>query len=98
MRYAFQDLGEQSRGTTAVVRWTGSTANVILLDPVNFSKYARRRPFIHHAGGRYRRAPAELRIPEDGRWYVVVDLGGHVSDVAPTVEVRSGAPTVAAGV
>lgn len=91
MRYAYQDLGEQPRGTTVVVRWADSTASALLLDPVNFGKYVERWPCISHAGGRYRHPPARLSIPRDGRWYVVVDLGRHVTDVAPTVEVL--APT-----
>lgn len=86
MRYAYKDLGEQPAGSTAVVRWSGSAANVLLLDPVNFSKYVKRWPFIHHAGGRYQHPPAQLSIPHDGRWYVAVDLGRHVTDIAPTVE------------
>jgi hypothetical protein len=60
----------------------------MLLDPVNFSKYQHTdgRPFFCDVGGRYRRPPARLSIPEDGRWYVVVDLGGNAVS-APTVEV-----------
>lgn len=87
MRYAYRDLGQQQAGSTAIVRWGGSAANVILLDPVNFRKYVERMPFIHHAGGRCRNSPARLSIPQDGCWYVVVDLGGYVTDAAPTVEV-----------
>lgn len=91
MRYAYQDLGEQPGGTPVVVRWADSAAHAILLDPVNFKKYVERWPFVYHGGGRYRHPPAQLSIPQDGRWYVVVDLGRYVTDVAPTVEVL--APT-----
>jgi hypothetical protein len=88
MRYAYKELGDQPAGSTAVVRWRGGAANVMLLDPVNFSKYQRcdGRPFFYEAGARYGRPPARLSIPEDGRWYVVVDLGGYAGG-APTVEV-----------
>lgn len=34
MRYAYKDLGQQPAGCTAVVRWSGGAASVILLDPV----------------------------------------------------------------
>lgn len=90
MRYAYKDLGEQPAGSTAVVRWRGAAAKVILLDAVNFSKYQHcdGRPFFYDAGGHYRRPPAQLSIPQDGRWYVVVDLGGYAAS-APTVEVLS---------
>lgn len=88
MRYACKELGEQPAGSTAVVSWSGSAANVLLLDPVNFSKYEHcdGRPFFYDAGGHYRRPPARLSIPQDGRWYVVVDLGAPAGQ-APTVEV-----------
>ena len=88
MRYAYTDLGEQPAGTTVVVRWSGSAAKVMLLDGVNFSKYQHcdGRPFFFDGGGHYRRPPAQLLIPQDGRWYVVVDLGRNAG-AAPTVEV-----------
>lgn len=88
MRYAYHDLGEQPAGSSAIVRWSGAAASVILLDPVNFSKYRYRdgKPFFFDAGGRYRRPPARLSIPEDGHWYIAVDLGAYVGG-APTVEV-----------
>ena len=88
MRYAYKDLGEQAASTMVVVRWSGSAANVILLDAVNFSKYQYTdgRPFFYDGGGHYGRAPAQLSIPQDGHWYVVVDLGRNAGS-APTVEV-----------
>jgi hypothetical protein len=87
MRYAYKDLGVQAAGTTVVVRWSGSAANVLLLDAVNFSKYRYTdgRPFFYDGGAHYARPPAEISIPQDGRWYVVVDLGGNARS-APTVE------------
>lgn len=88
MRYAYHDLGEQPAGSTALVRWSGAAASVILLDPVNFSKYqyCDGRPFFYDAGGHYRRPPARLLVPQDGHWYIVVDLGAYTGD-PPTVEV-----------
>ena len=86
MRYAYKDLGQQPAGSTAIVRWRGSAANVILLDPVNFSKYRDGRPFFYADGGHYGRPPARITIPEDGRWYVVVDLRRYAGS-APTVKV-----------
>jgi hypothetical protein len=87
MRYAYHDLGEQQEGSTAVVRWRGSLANVLLLDPVNFSKYCEgTMPVVYSAGGQYRRSPARMEIPQDGRWYVVIDLGGHGGRAKPTIE------------
>jgi hypothetical protein len=88
MRYAYTDLGEQHEGTTAIIRWDGSPAKVMLFDPVNFTKYIDRLPCSCDTGGRYRRSPAQLQIPTEGRWYAVVDLGGHTSGRPPTIELR----------
>ena len=91
MTYLYHDLGAQRQGSTAVIRWHGSGADVLLLDPVNFSKYRRgQHPVAYSGGGQYRRAPASLSIPEDGRWYVVADLRGTSARAAATVEVRHG--------
>jgi hypothetical protein len=86
MRYAYKPLGKQQEGTTAVVRWPGSPATVMLFDPVNFAKYVDRLPCFFDTGGRYGCSPARLSIPHDGRWYAVVDLGGYSSGKPPTVE------------
>lgn len=88
MRYAYHDLGPQSGDSTVVVRWRGGHADVLLLDPVNFSKYcAGSIPVRYSAGGRFRGSPARLTIPEDGRWYVVADLGAYSGNANATVEV-----------
>jgi hypothetical protein len=71
-----------------VVRWRGSAADVLLLDPVNFTRYCEaKHPVFYGAGGHYRRAPARLTIPEDGRWYVVADLHGYSAHAKATAEV-----------
>jgi hypothetical protein len=90
MRYAYNDLGIQPKGTRVAVRWSGSGADVLLLDPVNFSKYRRgRRLVLYGAGGHYRRSPARLTVPQDGHWYAVADLGGYSSNAKATIEVQS---------
>jgi len=93
MRYAYSDLGEQQEGSTATVHWGGAPATVMLLDPVNFHKYVERLPCRCDSGGRYRCSPARLSIPQQGRWYAVVDLGGHTSGRPPTIEVTGGEGT-----
>jgi hypothetical protein len=91
MRYAYTDLGRQREGSTAVVHWGGSAARVMLFDPVNFSKYVDRLPCRCETGGRFRCPPARLRIPQDGRWYAVVDFGRHSPGRPPSVELEEAA-------
>jgi hypothetical protein len=87
MRYAYHDLGQQKQGATAVVRWGGSPADVLLLDPLNFVKYRAGTLFTYNAGGHYRRSPARLQIPENGDWYVVVDFHSYSARARATIEV-----------
>jgi hypothetical protein len=88
MRYSSYDLGEQEAGTQVTVRLNGSAANVILVDPVNLARYRSDQPFLY-TGGHYVRSPVHLEIPEDGHWYVVVDLGGYRGRVRAKVDVAS---------
>lgn len=88
MRYAYADIGRQREGSTATVRWGGTAANVMLFDPVNFTKFVDRMPCRSDGGGHFRGPSARLRIPHDGRWYAVVDLGAHSSVRAPTIAVE----------
>lgn len=88
MRYAYKDLQTQPKGSTVLVRWKGAAADVLLLDPVNFVKYCEGRdPVKYGDGGRAARSPARLHVPEDGRWYVVVDLRGYSTLAGATVQV-----------
>lgn len=88
MTYAYQDLGNRPAGSTALVRWQGPGADVLLLDPLNFQRYRQAgTPVFYSGGGRYGRSPACLPIPEDGRWFVVADFRSFSSKAKATVEV-----------
>ncbi len=94
MRYAYRDLGKQPKGATLTVRWAGgASADVMLLDPVNFTKYREARlPVMYSGGGRDARPPAQLEIPADGRWFVVADLHGYSQFAEATVEIPDSQP------
>lgn len=76
MRYLYYDLGEQQQENWVVVHLRGSSANVILLDPLNFDRYRSGQSFVY-TGGLYTRTPARVQIPRDGNWYLVIDCGGY---------------------
>jgi Domain of unknown function (DUF1883) len=76
MKYLYYDLGEQQEGSLVVAHLRGSSANVILLDPLSFDRYRFGQPF-QYAGGLCTRTPARVQIPQDGHWYLVIDCGGY---------------------
>ncbi|HEX8977077.1 MAG TPA: DUF1883 domain-containing protein [Solirubrobacteraceae bacterium] len=88
MRFSFHDIGEQPKGAEVIVRMRGSSANVLLLDQANFALYRSGGPFVF-TGGFQRRTPVTLEVPEDGHWYVVIDLGGFKGKTRGSVEVIS---------
>jgi hypothetical protein len=87
MNFTHYDLGFQPSGTVVTVTLSGTEANVRLLDELNFRSY-QRDDAHHYVGGHYRRSPAVLHVPTDGRWHVAVDLGGAAGNVTSSVQVR----------
>jgi hypothetical protein len=64
-------------------------ANVMLLDGVNFDHYRKGESFRYH-GGLAKVSPARLVPPSQGRWHVVVDLGGYAGTVRAGIRVLQG--------
>lgn len=66
-------------------------ANVLLMDPANYRAYQDGRDYDYD-GGYVTRSPVRLRVPRDGHWHVVVDLGGGAGQVRASTRLLSGAP------
>lgn len=66
-----------------------SRANVMLLDPTNFSNYERGIPYRYY-GGYAEKTPVRLSPPHSGKWHVVVNLGGYAGRVRAGVRVLRG--------
>jgi Domain of unknown function (DUF1883) len=75
-RYTYHDLGQLDEGSTVLVRLRGNAANVMLVDALNFALYRAGEHFLF-TGGFTRRSPVRLQVPEEGHWYLVLDLGGY---------------------
>ena len=63
-------------------------ANVQLLDEANFALYQQGKPY-RYIGGYYQETPARIPTPRDGRWHLVVDLGGGAGSVRASLRVIS---------
>jgi hypothetical protein len=57
-----------------------NTANVLLLDPDNYTKYRNRQPY-QYQGGYATHSPYHIQPPSPGRWHLVIDLGGNAGRV-----------------
>jgi Domain of unknown function (DUF1883) len=87
MQYCYYDLGEEQEDRWAVLRMRGTSANVILLDPLNFYRYRKGQPAFYAIGGYCRRSPVRLQIPKGEHWYLVIDHGGFAGRVRAELEV-----------
>lgn len=86
MKYIHSDLGSVTRGSTVVARLSGTEANVMLLDDINFARYQQGDRHDYY-GGHFRSSPATISVPTTGRWNVVVDLGGYSGHVEAAISV-----------
>jgi hypothetical protein len=66
-----------------------SPANVMLLDPVNYSNYKDDLSYRYH-GGHAEISPVQLSAPRSGVWHVVVNLGGYPGRVRAGVRILHG--------
>ncbi|SSC25061.1 Toll/interleukin-1 receptor homology (TIR) (chaperone) [Klenkia terrae] len=86
MRHLSYDLGQQKKGATAVVT-LDKQANVQLMTSSAYQSYKSGRQYRYH-GGLAKTSPARIPIPTNGRWVVVVDLGGYGGTVRAGVKVQ----------
>jgi Domain of unknown function (DUF1883) len=64
-------------------------ANVQLLDPANWDNYRNGRTFRYY-GGSATESPVRLTPPRQGRWHLVIDLGGRTGTVQAWARLLSG--------
>jgi hypothetical protein len=82
VQFVHHDLGQQSAGATAVVKLSGTEANVYLMDAHSFSSFRSTRRASQAYGGHYRGSPVRLTVPRAGHWHVAVYITpGYVGRV-----------------
>ena len=87
MTYFKHHLGECSKGVIVEVIISGP-AYVRLIDTKNFHRYRLGRSFDYW-GGIARKSPLRFRIPENGRYFVIVDTNGIGGKVDASVQIFS---------
>ncbi len=88
MQYQFYDLGNVDKGKIVEVT-LGYAANVRIMDSSNYSSFKSGRNH-RYIGGYVKRSPYKATIPNNGHWYVVVDLGGYAGKMRSAVRVLPG--------
>jgi hypothetical protein len=86
MDYLHQEFEVGPDDTIEVV--LDNPANVQLLDPENFDAYRGRRPY-RYFGGHVTTSPYSISPPRQGKWHLVVDLGGMPGRVAAGVRIST---------
>lgn len=62
-------------------------ANVRLLDSTNYQKYRIGQRYTYY-GGLAKKSPVNLRVPYQGRWHLIIDLGGYAGTVRASVSIK----------
>lgn len=88
MQFTQYDLGYQHQGTVVEVTLSGSAANVRLLDSSNLQNYKSGRKHTYY-GGLIRSSPARLVVPNNGNWYVTVDMQGLRGQTRSSIRIIS---------
>lgn len=86
MKYQVHDLGLLEGGEIVEVTLSGNSANVKLMNSSNFSSYKSNKAHTYY-GGHVTRSPYNVTVPNSGRWYVTIDLGGFTGTVNSSVKI-----------
>ena len=86
MKYQSYELGQLQGGEIVEVTLNGNAANVKLMDSSNFSSYKSNRAHTYY-GGHVTLSPHNITVPNSGRWYVTIDLGGFPGKVSSSIRV-----------
>jgi hypothetical protein len=87
MDFIHYDLGPLHAGSIVHVDLGGNAATVQLLDTPNLHGYRTQRAYWYEDGGCFAGAPADLSVPRDARWHVVIELDEGPEQLAMSVEV-----------
>lgn len=89
MKYQSYKLGNLTKGQIVEVTLKGNSANVKLMNSSNFSSYKAGRRHNYY-GGHVKQSPYRVTVPNNGNWFVTVDLGGYSGKVSSSVRVLPG--------
>ncbi len=74
-----------NQGDTVVVDCSHQ-CNIMIMTDSNFSNYKRGNGFQYY-GGHYSRLPAQILVPNNGAWNIVLDLGGGSASIRHSISI-----------
>jgi hypothetical protein len=80
------DLGSVKKGAVVVVTLRNQ-ANVLLMNSSEYRSYARDAR-ARYIGGLATKSPVRFPVPNDGHWFVAIDLGGAAGRIDASVAVE----------
>jgi len=86
MKFQEYDLGQLEEGKVIEVILQGNSANVKLMNSLNFQNYKRGGKHQFY-GGHITRSPFNLSVPSFGRWYITIDLGGYSGNIKSSIRI-----------
>ena len=89
MKYTVYNLGNLEKGNIVEVTLKGNAANVLLLNSSNYNNYKNGKRYKYY-GGYVKSSPYRIVVPSNGRWFVVINLGGYGGQVRSAVRVLPG--------
>lgn len=89
MKYTVYNLGNLEKGNIVEVTLKGNAANALLLNSSNYNNYKNGRRYKYY-GGYVKSSPYRIVVPSNGRWFVVINLGGYGGQVRSAVRVLPG--------
>jgi hypothetical protein len=87
MQFTQYDLGYLKRGSTVIVTLQGSAANLRLMTWGDLNNYKNGRDHRYY-GGLATQSPTAISVPNDGHWYLTVDLQGLSGSTRSSVRVE----------
>ncbi|UKD50939.1 DUF1883 domain-containing protein (plasmid) [Amycolatopsis sp. FU40] len=72
MNFIWDEIGSCAGGAHFTLELKGSAARVCLMDADNFQAYRDGEEYEFH-GGFWESSPADLVVPYDGYWFLVID-------------------------
>jgi hypothetical protein len=86
MNFTHYDLHVLRAGQVVTINLSGHSANIKLMDSINFNNYRNGRRH-NYFGGHATTSLTNITVPSNGHWHLAIDLAGYTGTVRSSVNV-----------